>query len=124
MDWEDRLREIDLPAPPTATRRALLREAARRQSGRRRAAILRWATATLVAVLIAVNVVVGSLQEQKLATMIGPVQGTSATQLAKALRARDQLLTESLGGVPAAPGGEQHDDGPISDLPSSGPRPA
>ena len=95
MDWEDRLREIDLPAPPTATRRALLREAARRQSGRRRAAVLRWATATLAAALIAVNVVVGSLQEQKLATMIGPA--TSPARTAGSMRVPSPIKHRQLG---------------------------
>ena len=123
MDWESKLRQAPLPAPPPETRRALLSEAARRQVRRRRVTAWRWATVGLAALLVAVNLIVGGLQDRRVAALVGPLPPVSSAQLAETWR-EQQMMAETLGDLPPAQGGERRDHGPISDLPSSGPRPA
>ena len=121
MDWESKLRETDLSAPPPETRRVLLCEAARRQSRRRRVTNLRWATVGLAAFLVAVNLVVGGLQDRHLSALMGPVPAISVAFSPEAWREQQQILAEILGEAPSPKAGEHHDQGPLSDLPTSGP---
>jgi hypothetical protein len=123
MNWEDRLRQTDLPVPPPEARRALLRGATRRQARRRRGVTLRWATVGAAALLLALNLVVGGIQDRRLSKLLGPSPAVSVAVSPEAWRQREQMLAEILGETPPPKAGERHDQGPLSDLPQSGLRP-